>query len=96
MNESQLNMFQACAETVLAGTNVTRVSRASNFKNFVSLVVKTSRAPFDCYDYEALGVTPPDQSTNFAVEALAAAFSLRFVNFEPCEKGYGTLYFEEL
>jgi hypothetical protein len=59
----------------------------------VSLWVKTGRCGLYGDDCDALGTESPSKAADAAAAALAAEYGLVW-KWEPCEKGWGSYYFE--
>lgn len=60
---------------------------------YLDLVVKTSRCAAGGDDWDALGTSSPSAAAMAAAKDLAAKHGLT-VRWEPCEKGFGSFYFD--
>lgn len=59
----------------------------------IELEAKTGRCPGFGDDEDACGVLSPEAAAEEACRELAQEFNLRYLGFEPCEKGWGSFCF---
>jgi len=77
----------------LVAPYVEQLGYLSDLTSGFELEAKTGRCPMDGCDEDALGVSNPKLAAEEACRGLATEFGLKYLGFEPCEKGWGSFRF---
>ena len=93
-----LEAFKNRAEELVA-RHVDQLGYVSNYphtgQNVVTfeLEAKTGRCAWSLDDVDAQGTMWPTNDAEEACRTLAGEFNLKYLGFEPCEKGWGSFRF---